>query len=1392
MPQSIPHAILVVNEHAEEVKLITISLRGFFPEVRINAAYSGEEALAMTTAHGQRWDILIIDETSIPDNTSEFLAHVKNQIPSAVVILQTTRTDSRSAVEALQAGVEYLLHKHSPAFLSELLFCAKEALARQSRRRGADLSDDLHVELLESFGDVIYQLDAEGRFLSVSHTILGLLDFERSQLIGQPYDLIVSEKDRSTARFRLNERRSGERATTGFEIALQVRQSQRATVMPIPASISARGLYDSSNRFLGTVGVIRGLIERNTHRSTIQELQDQLQRAQAFRSISDKIISLSKDVQEPLSSLVSETQNLLATLRDTRVMERVESLAESAATASRLGGELGDLAEESARTREGLTINQLLEDLLSSPSPDQPGAQDVTTEFAYPLPDYRGDRQMTVQLVQNLLEYARTYLAAVGRRRMLVIKTSAVGPPSSPQWPTLFPLASYNMIDVEIFESDRVLPIPRTPFAPAKPIELLSLYRQSRELGATLDVTAPDAGPLLIRLRIPSEKPLPSEQRERSPQPPPATPQPVVTQEEAFPQRPAITSPLVAQERRNTPRFPTKIPARVTLGSSSWDGTAINIGQGGACVRLPDEFPPVPAQEAHVMVKAGAGILELIGFVYCRTDRGRSSTDDRTTLQLIIVFHSMNPTEWSVLDSLIQATRDESLVFTVEVFLETGRGVPQDSNHDQRESIRVALSVPAKLETERYRIASHRLPAQVLNISRGGACLHVRMREEQIHGPIAVHFSPSHKNLEQASHAPDAPDTVLTAHVVWSRQDHTAPSSFRAPGASYAMRIGVRFLASTPYSERELHRTIHQYLAAELASEPLTASIPVLTVPRECRNARGQTIAMTDNHVKPPVESGLPAVILTPGFGQTAADYTAFAHYLAAHRFRVLRYDHTNHIGNSDGELQHTTLRSMQHDLAKVIEFVRQTWPEIPLVVIASDLGARAALKTAGHIHPPHLLVLVNPSLDVQTMLTTTHGHDLVADYRFGLRRGIANVFGLNINVDVFVGDLIAGSYTDLNSAVDDLRSVTHPIAIVTSPQTIGASLPPPDLPHTFVSALRSHTRLKNIPTSLTDNSLTSLEPHPASFQQVLTEIAATLSMTTSLPYGDESISQDVTRQCHIQRECAYLKHGGSQMGRDALSSAQLSHAPQLGNLHQYRKNLDDIYASLAPLKPGDIIAELGAGESDLIRTIVLNHLYRAGRVDWSGKLAPLIVGIRRSLDMIVRADRTVQSLRHELSAGLAARMMTTPPLAIAWIQADWTDSLPFRANSLHRLISNLSLPYVRSPLMTLREWHRILQPGGRLILTTFHPNTDLSPLYRTHLRQANQDEFSVEAQPLLYYFGRLREAIRQRVIHSFDRKELAALLTQAGFIVFDILPAFDTQALVAVVEKSNSPSSNL
>jgi hypothetical protein len=90
-------------------------------------------------------------------------------------------------------------------------------------------------------------------------------------------------------------------------------------------------------------------------------------------------------------------------------------------------------------------------------------------------------------------------------------------------------------------------------------------------------------------------------------------------------------------------------------------------------------------------------------------------------------------------------------------------------------------------------------------------------------------------------------------------------------------------------------------------------------------------------------------------------------------------------------------------------------------------------------------------------------------------------------------------------------------------------------------------------------------------------------------------------------------------------------------------------------------------------------------------------------------------------------------------------------------------------------------------VLTVFHPETDLSVLYRRHLQRANQDEFSPQAQIVLHFLGRLREAIRHGVLHTFDRSSLTSFLKQAGMLNFRILPAFDGHALSAVIEKDQS-----
>jgi SAM-dependent methyltransferase len=329
-----------------------------------------------------------------------------------------------------------------------------------------------------------------------------------------------------------------------------------------------------------------------------------------------------------------------------------------------------------------------------------------------------------------------------------------------------------------------------------------------------------------------------------------------------------------------------------------------------------------------------------------------------------------------------------------------------------------------------------------------------------------------------------------------------------------------------------------------------------------------------------------------------------------------------------------------------------------------------------------------------------------------------------------------------------------------------------------------------NISSPVTNRHLDVHGTPPAAFRQLLEEIAAVTSVQTMSPEQEIAAQPYVARQHRLEQEYTFLRHDGSQINREALCAAHLAQLPHLGNLHEYRKLLDDLYGLMSPLEPGAVLVDAGVGQSDLTRTALVNHTYRAGQASWTGRPSPLMVGVGRSLDRIGHARHTVAVLQRELATGFVGRLAAMPPLAIAWLQADWRSALPFKPGSVSRLVCNLSLAYVPSPLAALREWHRVLHADGSLIFTAFHPNTDLSPLYRRHLRQANQDEFSAQAQPLLHYCARLREGIRQGILHTFDEARLAALLRQCGIASFRILPIFDGQALVVIVGKQNSAGS--
>ena len=127
-------------------------------------------------------------------------------------------------------------------------------------------------------------------------------------------------------------------------------------------------------------------------------------------------------------------------------------------------------------------------------------------------------------------------------------------------------------------------------------------------------------------------------------------------------------------------------------------------------------------------------------------------------------------------------------------------------------------------------------------------------------------------------------------------------------------------------------------------AEPM-ANVPVITVSHALRNREGHIIALSHDAPRQAQTTLLPVVLLCSGYGMTQQAYVAFAYFLAEGGLRVLRYDHSRHLGLSDGDPAQTTFTSLEDDLDTVLAFIQKMWPGVSPTVLAPDLLGRIALR---------------------------------------------------------------------------------------------------------------------------------------------------------------------------------------------------------------------------------------------------------------------------------------------------------------------------------------------------------------------------------------------------------------------------------------------------------------
>ena len=1371
-------SILVANESAEEIKLISASLRGFFRHCRIEAVYTSDDALEWSLKGD--WHLFLIDQSLNPRSGIEILSQLKSNNPHAAIILQTDHSDSTTALQALQQGADFLLFKHSPGFATELLFYAQEAIEKRELALKLEHTFQRHLRLVETVSDVIYELDQNGRFIYLSQTVTPLLGYTAEELAGQHFSQLLPSTQHGAASYRFNERRVGTRSTRQLELFILAKASVQGETRKLLMQLTAKGLYGERRQYLGTVGLLRDLSDYRKQDSKVQELEARIRETDRQLAASRNAALASRQLQQPLSALLQDSHRLLTIVRNIQFDQHVTQLAAYATQATHLGHEVWKSIHFKGRAGNSVSLNTELKQLLTELSDERhfhPSAVDA--HLGPDVPHIAGSKVDLKELFRILIVYALQSLADSPGGGRLLVETYAVKSPDtttsylspSPSM-VLFPYAVIvirQQIDVG---SEQTEPLP----AEISASELLRAHEILQHHGGAIEISAPFNPPFQITVRFPGipsfssldlQKLVPSQEAKSVPimDPPTTTPSS------------ARLTPSSA-DRRRFQRTVLSLSVDLTIGATAWRGTSLDIGGGGMLLVSAQPTPPIQHQPVYLVLRTAVSFLEIQGTVRDRSP-GPGKTD---SICFVIEFTPLMTAEAAVLTSFIQSCQQHTATLKIEGLIPDPGGqlysapLRPSMQRERRWRPRVNLTVPIHITFASENGGEPQL-GRLTNIGRGGACIQVDRLTETIDGRLIIQYDPNSRSGQIAS----------DQWASWNASTRTAWIQTAGEGRQH---IGVSFDRLPQESEQRLDYVLHyELVAGSLSGTGIPQGSPGTSL-SFLRNRRGQVLALSQDQLTNRVVKNSPILIISPGYAQSRVDYIGLGRHFGSNGYRILRYDATHALGLSDGELRDMTMGTLKDDLETVIEFAREQWPHARIAVLASDLAARAALKSSAQGRMVDMLLLLDPVLNLKAVLNDLHHRDFVDESKSGSRFGLFNLMGCPIDADHFLRDATAGGYMDLASTIHDVRRLLCRVCLLTTPHT-GEFLKHSEsnehaLTKHVIEALGGHGTAVRLSSSVTDDGHMTSTPRRQAFQEILIQCAWLAPETTTRDDNPEADAAELTAQYRHEVELLRTKPNGTHVRPRDLWECYAKYSLHLCELAVYLQHWTRLYQVLRPTQNRYNVLDVGCGHYGFGRLWLLNEFYRLWSLAPPNNYETDYVGIDSRLDT-VRSSRDAFTETHRQIGIVFPGMHTSRPHVVPrWFVGD-VAAFPFGDAWFDYVVCHFTLNFSDNPIITLRELYRLLRPKGTLIVTSFTPIADPAVHYRAHVQGEQQKTSAPMHQGILLELAQLREAIRCRKIQSFTSESLAALFSQITTETVLISPSLDNHVLVATVQKPDS-----
>lgn len=679
------------------------------------------------------------------------------------------------------------------------------------------------------------------------------------------------------------------------------------------------------------------------------------------------------------------------------------------------------------------------------------------------------------------------------------------------------------------------------------------------------------------------------------------------------------------------------------------------------------------------------------------------------------------------------------------------------------------------------------LTAEVENYSPGGIRIRLPESEGQFHRgsvlfrfPDGSHLHDAHGHARYSERVIDRPGWLSVGFTLTpNRSGEPVPIEGRKSLFNGDIRARARarlgFLAETA-------RSASARVAQRLV--PAQKRLPLVNVVRYANEDAEPIVAIVDSCGD---TRGALAVVIPPAWGRTKETLMPLARvivesFAAANQpVFVVRFDGIRKRGESyndpdcrvTGREHHRfTFSQGVRDIQATLDFLRTDARFCPSRTVlltfsaASIEGRRCVVLEGGNRIDAWVCVV--GAADCQSMMRVISGGvDFAGGYEKGLRFGLQEILGIEVDIDHAASDALYHQLMFLEDARRDFAAIKIPVTWFHGRDDAWMDLQ--RVQDAMSQGAASNRRIIEMPTG---HQLKSSRQALEMFQAITSEIAR-LGLDLNLKPSMPDLT-DLRERQKAERARRPKYHRNLQgfwrnylLGRDDGSMGiELMHRTR-----HYQRLMELQIDALEP-KAGQFIADIGCGVGNFGEQLS-----------------------RSRCDVQI----TVHGYDYVREALVIAATKTMESLDASYIEARLERNIPAAAGRYDSVLASLFLSYVPDAKALMSEIQRVLKPGGRLVMSTLTKDADISRIYsegveeltaalkRERLPRQVLLKLNRSMRTFLNDASRLLDLEEEGAFQFWEEDELRDMLASAGFRTLAVLRAFGDppQAMIVAAERA-------